>query len=552
MIRFRYLYLFLFFIATSFASTSFGVAEQAQPVAEKSYSQWRYACLDYVDSYNAHKATVSSLFSWLRTSKIASIRFNAESTKKTSLKPAPKTPSLDAKKSLLKDNYTLYGFIAQSIRDKMSLTERDLLADFASNKTISLPISKNEFVHARDAFIALSAKQLNEPKSWVNPVKNPSADLLKFKFRPYVQKCIVPTDAFITVFGDLHGDAEALINTLDYLVNKGILDNDFTLKKNHYLVFLGDYTDRGPCGTEVLYALFRLKVANPDQVILLRGNHEDAYVNECPRFFGSELKNKYGLATRADHQEFIYDLYELFPVALYLGTPKNEYVLFSHGGLEIGFDPAPLLKSPAKTIFMNLETLNRKKALALINAKDNALKVTLGGTCFADNNDNFVPKVPRDLHFSWNDFRKELSTTDNLFHEAGWQYGELLTQAVLKRDNVKALIRGHSHILALEGGGLNRLYDGLVTTLISFKSHGDSEFFKEHSFITLQIAPSFDNWELFYRRDGQKQRITLADASTHIPKVAVAPTIKTTIQQKTVPGAQKTTAPSAHVFGGKI
>jgi hypothetical protein len=55
-----------------------------------------------------------------------------------------------------------------------------------------------------------------------------------------------------------------------------------------------------------------------------------------------------------------------------------------------------------------------------------------------------------------------------------------------------------------------------------------------------------------YRRDGQKQCITLADASTHIPKIAVISTTKTTLQQKTVPGAQKPTAPSAHVFGGKI
>jgi hypothetical protein len=550
MIRFRYLS--FCFIVTSFVPTLFGAATPTQSVAEKSYSQWRYACLDYVDSYDAHKATVSSFFLWLRTSKVASIHFNAVSTKRTSLKPAADTPSLDERKSLSKEKHALYSFIAQSIVNKISPLEKDLLADFASNKAISLPISKKEFVQARDAFIALSAKQLAESKSWVNPAANPSADLLNFKFRPYVQKCIVPTDATINIIGDLHGDAEALINTLDCLVKKGILFNDFTLKNNHYLVFLGDYTDRGPCGTEVLYALFRLKVANQDQVILLRGNHEDAYVNECPRFFGSELKNKFNLTTRADRQQFIYDLYELFPVALYLGTPKDEYVLFSHGGLEIGFDPAALLKAPAKTIFMHLETLNRKKALALLNLKDNTLKVTLGGTCFADNNDNFVPKVPRDLHFLWNDFRKELYTTDNLFHEAGWQYGELLTQAVLKRDNVKALIRGHNHILALEGGGLHRLYDGLVTTLTSFKSHGDSEFFKDYSYLTLQITPSFNNWELLYRRDGQKQCITLADASTHIPKIAVISTTKTTLQQKTVPGAQKPTAPSAHVFGGKI
>lgn len=537
------------FVATSFVVTAFGSATPTQPVAEKTYSQWRYACLDYIDSYDTHKATVSSFFSWLRTSKVASIHFNAESTQKASLKAAP-TPSLDEKKNLSKEKHTLYGFIAQSIINTMCPLEKDILAEFSSNKSIPLPISKNDFIKARDAFISLSKKQLAEQKSWVNSAKNPSADLLTFKFRPYVQKCIMPTDATVNIIGDLHGDVQALINALDLLEKKGYLHDDFTLKTNHYLIFLGDYTDRGPCGVEVLYALFRLKVANPDQVILLRGNHEDAYVNECPRFFSAELKNKFGLTTRTDRQEFIYNLYELFPVALYLGTPKNDYIVLSHGGLEIGFDPAALLKAPASTLFMSIETLDRTKALALLNTKDNLLKVTFGNKYNAKNA-NIRPTSPRDLHFLWNDFRKELYTTENLFHEAGWQYGELLTQAVLKRDNVKALIRGHNHMLALDGGGFHRLYDGLVTTVVSFKTHGASEFFKEYSFITLYLAPSFKDWQMFYRRDGHKDLVALADASTHTIKI-ITPAPKTPSQKKSAArDAQKTTV-CALLAGGKI
>ena len=42
-----------------------------------------------------------------------------------------------------------------------------------------------------------------------------------------------------------------------------------------YMVFLGDYVDRGFYGTEVLYTIMMLKIANPEKVILLRGNHED-------------------------------------------------------------------------------------------------------------------------------------------------------------------------------------------------------------------------------------------------------------------------------------
>ena len=45
------------------------------------------------------------------------------------------------------------------------------------------------------------------------------------------------------------------------------------------MVFLGDYTDRGSYGVEVMYVLMRLKVENPDQVWMARGNHEDILID---------------------------------------------------------------------------------------------------------------------------------------------------------------------------------------------------------------------------------------------------------------------------------
>lgn len=503
----------------SFATTTFcGTEQTQQPVAEKTYDQWKQACLAYMNDYETYKTKVLHLFSLLQTHTISSLSLNVEPIKQKTTPSASEKKSNDSQdKTAEIKTETFSGFFAQSIINKVALKEKDILADFAFDKTVSLPISKKEFSTSRDAFIALMTHQLDEQSNWVHSSKKPFSTEVKTQFKPYVQKCIVPTDATIAVIGDLHGDVEALINTLDYLVKKGILDNTFTLKNNYYLIFLGDYTDRGPCGIEVLYAIFKLKVANPGTVFLLRGNHESTSMNEFPRFFGTELTNKFALTTKEDRRKFIYDVYELLPSALYMGTTNNDYIMFCHGGLDAGFDPAGLIKDPKK-IFMSIETLNRKKALETLCSKDSALKPFVNTTFNKDNRDNILPQTTHDLHFLWNDFRKGSTTNDNSSHEVGWEYGELLTQAVLKRDNIKALIRGHNHLLSLSGKGLYSLYDGLVTTVTSFKWHNSSQFFNDYSFLTLSLKPSFANWELWHKSDGLNHPVKIADASKHIAK----------------------------------
>jgi serine/threonine-protein phosphatase PP1 catalytic subunit len=131
-------------------------------------------------------------------------------------------------------------------------------------------------------------------------------------------------DKPIMIVGDIHGDLAALNSILE---QKEKLDC-----KN--ILFLGDYVDRGSQGAEVLLALFDLKVADPDHVFLLRGNHEDANMNMYYGFF-DEIGHDTPFLMR------MHSIFETMPVAAIL----NNDTFCVHGGITEDTDLNHIRKS---------------------------------------------------------------------------------------------------------------------------------------------------------------------------------------------------------------
>ncbi|MCB1119110.1 MAG: serine/threonine protein phosphatase [Chlamydiia bacterium] len=93
---------------------------------------------------------------------------------------------------------------------------------------------------------------------------------------PFAQKLTVPLGARVIFKGDLHGDFRSLNLFVEGLRQQGEMEsNSYKFKTDFYLIFLGDYVDRGLWGVEVIHLLMQLKLANPERVFLVRGNHED-------------------------------------------------------------------------------------------------------------------------------------------------------------------------------------------------------------------------------------------------------------------------------------
>ena len=119
----------------------------------------------------------------------------------------------------------------------------------------------------------------------------------------------------LTVLGDIHGQFYDLLEL--FSVGGKPPEQNF--------IFLGDYVDRGQHSVQVISLLLGLKVKYPDQVFLMRGNHES--MNTTSHYgFRQELLRKY-------RSEIVYSLFsELFdsiPIAAIVGNS----VFCVHGGL---------------------------------------------------------------------------------------------------------------------------------------------------------------------------------------------------------------------------
>jgi len=89
------------------------------------------------------------------------------------------------------------------------------------------------------------------------------------------QKALIQFEAPVKIFGDIHGQYTDLLHMFKEMGDKNKSEQqDYIISKNYKYLFMGDYVNRGKQSCEVICLLFALKVRYPNQVIILRGNHE--------------------------------------------------------------------------------------------------------------------------------------------------------------------------------------------------------------------------------------------------------------------------------------
>jgi protein phosphatase len=243
------------------------------------------------------------------------------------------------------------------------------------------------------------------------------------------------------IVSDLHGDLESLIQ----IMKKANLLKKMKHNNKTVLIFLGDYGDRGVNSAEVYYIVLKLKLLFPEQVILMRGNHEGPEdLLASPHDLPMQFQARFGEKWRDAYSK----IRELFK-HLYNAVLVKERYLMIHGGLP----------SQAKTL----------EDLAYAHVKH--------------------PKERLLEDMLWSDPTEMIKGVCESPRGAGKLFGENITNEVLRRFNVKILIRGHEP--CRDGFKIN--HKGKVLTLFSRK--GPPYFNVQGAYLVVELSQKFENAE---------------------------------------------------------
>ncbi|GMT01959.1 hypothetical protein PENTCL1PPCAC_24133, partial [Pristionchus entomophagus] len=150
------------------------------------------------------------------------------------------------------------------------------------------------------------------------------------KYEDLVEICVRARELFLSehvllklnppfyVFGDIHGQ----LDDLKFMLNK------IGAPPRHRLMFLGDYVDRGQHSIPTIILLVSLKLRYPDQIYLLRGNHETRLVNRRYGFF-DECLARYGVDQGLQAWTHLQHVFNCLPLAALVG----KRIFCAHGGI---------------------------------------------------------------------------------------------------------------------------------------------------------------------------------------------------------------------------
>ncbi|CAD8087073.1 unnamed protein product [Paramecium primaurelia] len=217
---------------------------------------------------------------------------------------------------------------------------------------------------------------------------------------------VIRVEAPVTICGDIHGQFYDLMEL--FKVGGDVPETNY--------LFLGDFVDRGYNSVETFLLLLALKVRYPDQITLIRGNHESRQITQVYGFY-DECLRKYSTLNVWKYCTEVFDY-------LALAAVINDNIFCVHGGL------SPYIKT-----IDEIRIINRKQE---------------------------VPHEGVMCDLMWSD-PDEIEGWSQSARGAGFVFGADVVKEFNRRNGISLICRAHQ--LAMEGFKL--MFDNSLVTVWS-------------------------------------------------------------------------------------
>lgn len=284
----------------------------------------------------------------------------------------------------------------------------------------------------------------------------------------------------VKIFGSIHGQHNDLLR---FFEKYGVPDKHAGFGKSDIeavgYVFLGNYVDRGKNSLETICLLLALMLKHPHEMVLLRGAHEDKFINvneglanECESRFKDESPRK----CKAVFNK-LNEVFEYLPLACII----NEKVLCLPSGIGehvMYIDQIAAIKKPVRIKHNEQLTEEQKLVFDLL----------------------------------WSDPVQDLENKNNQFNEQRShiargtlvKFGVNRIQSFLLQNNLSLLIRSHEPVRA----GVEKFGDTNLYTVFSCSDYGGTHMnhaaclhFNKHQnqlrALTLEPIPGKNKWFSF-------------------------------------------------------
>ncbi len=258
--------------------------------------------------------------------------------------------------------------------------------------------------------------------------------IIQKSFRTPKEEEKIPSKFFF--IGDTHGSFIDTIKLIPFLVKeieKGIL-HDYEVK----IVFIGDFIDRGELDIHNLLYLMTFNLRYPNNVILLRGNHEE--ISICAHYgFGKKIIENFSQMLFASFCNLFKDL----PLITIFHCDEGS-VMCLHGGIPIKVDD---LTGEYSIPQLNTYQFDNRKVW--LDNMDSISQQILW-------NDPILNYNP-DIHSKFFPSRRGI----------GYWFGEEIFDEFCQKNNVSLIFRGHQVFME----GINKTFRQRFITVFSASNY---------------------------------------------------------------------------------